>query len=82
MVYNPILTAIRTDSETCMTNTVRFLRGVLLENTTGLILIPRIRIQRISGQRVLQFKQTKTIIPVVRSRGTVDDERLVGKRIH
>ena len=74
MVHNPPLTPVRALRETRVTDTIGFLRWVLVEYTACCVLVPAVDVHRVVADKL---DEAKTVVPVVGSGGRVYDEGLV-----
>ena len=75
MIHNPIFRPIGTFHKTRMTNTVRFLERILVEDTTIVNFAPVLRVHRVITS---EFELAETIIAIIGPGSAVDDELLLG----
>ena len=78
MIHNPILATIWTSREARVTNTIRGLKRILIEDAARRLLGPILRVHRV---RPYKLQLAEAVIPIIRTRRAVNDEILVGFRI-
>ena len=75
MIHNPILLSIRARGKACVYHAMGALHGILIENTSLVVLTPVLGIHGIIADK---FRLAKTVVPVIGSIGGIDDGGLIG----
>ena len=74
MIHNPILSAVRRSSKRRVSNTIRLFTRVLVEDGVRMF-APVTRVHRVVAYKL---QLAETVVTVIRPRGAVDEEGLVG----